>query len=72
MIFNYYSPTLTIKYKPLAHSTYGQNNGLVTWVQVAKLSVYQRQIWSTASSLSLRPNTQWCGHHWSERKMQLR
>ena len=31
MTFSYYSHTLTIRYKPLAHSTYGQNNGLVTW-----------------------------------------
>ena len=29
-IFAYYSHTLTIKYKLLAHSTYGQNNELVT------------------------------------------
>lgn len=31
MTFNYYSHTLTIKYKLLVHSTYGQNNWLVTW-----------------------------------------
>jgi hypothetical protein len=31
-IFNDYSQTITLKYKLLAHSTYGQNNWLVTSV----------------------------------------